>query len=443
MGLTDLLRLNSIFGGGNSSLGQGVRWPMFGGQQPQMQDEEPMDILPSRELPDFNRYPRSKADIAGDILSNPPDPMQNRPSLLRYLGTGALSALNAQQPDKVTLQIDDKGKVRRTIQKGVWSPMGVEDVEPILNAPYRSKVASWKIAADSARQAADMEEKSLNNESLRRQRGITGTVAMNREGRLTEEGRIKLEQAQQRIDQAQQKIYQNQQRIDHVNSRQDITDSEKLALTNKYKQEQMILKGQLDRDIQQLRGSQRMEQIDFQGDINKDLQELRGSQRMEQIGATGAEQRETVAARGEEARKTKSTPSPTAGVTGSIPTQRKVAEQLKANQVIQNHPDWEKWISIDPNTGLVKVAPSGGWRGPDEDTRKAILKELGSGGESTPNTTTTGGKPTATAQPDSSKPQFSGKRVMVVDPRGNRFTIPEEQLNHPRVKELGLKVVKQ
>lgn len=93
---------------------------------------------------------------------------------------------------------------------------------------------------------------------------------------------------------------------------------------------------------------------------------------------------------GGEARKTKEVIPGRAPVnaTADLPTQQKVGSQLKAQELINTHPEWGKYIKIDPNSGLVIVTPPGngffGASGPDKAIYDQINQALYPKSNSTP-----------------------------------------------------------
>lgn len=109
----------------------------------------------------------------------------------------------------------------------------------------------------------------------------------------------------------------------------------------------------------------------------------------ERIKLTGAVQQQNIAAQGEQARTTKSTPSADSGVNSQLPTQQKQAILNRAQQLINQRPDLAAYITINPNTNAVEIAPAGktNWmgqqRGPSKeqfDEINNIIYGAGSGG---------------------------------------------------------------
>lgn len=91
----------------------------------------------------------------------------------------------------------------------------------------------------------------------------------------------------------------------------------------------------------------------------------------------------SITAKGNESRATKATIPGRAPVNSNadLPTQQKVGTQLSAQKIMNEHPEWAKFIKIDPNSGLVIVQPPGGGMmgyggGPDLGTFSAINQAL-------------------------------------------------------------------
>lgn len=247
-------------------------------------------------------------------------------------------------------------------------PAAASPAVDILNAPGQQAEHDWELRNKGLLAAANIDKSEETNRALAAQRYANAGVIPQREQRLGDQGQQKIDQGNVRLEQAQQKINQNQQKLEHLMSRQDLSDSEKASLADKYKKEQIQLKGDLDKARQETQGSQKLEQIDAKGAIDKDIQELRGTQKTGQIAQTG-----------EEARTTKAVAPGGAGATSQLPSQQKVQQQLKANKGIQDHPEWKNYITTNPNTGMVEVTPpstSYFSRGPDQPTYDVIIKYL-------------------------------------------------------------------
>ena len=445
MGIQDYFRKQNIFGNPTA-------------QAPFMPDKSVGDIFGS----DAIRQPDESMDVGyeGDDTSatdafkqsvlNPPQ--HQNPSWMRTAGTGILSALQgSNEPDpmeKTRRYVDgvayqkqkyvtdpttgEKKYIANEKPRGFWESLGnkpfnTEQAGQIMNMPNDQRLADWKIKTGGLKDAATLENKDEINRALAAQRLANASVIPQREARLGTEGAAKVDQGQQKIDLAKKQLAQNQQKLDHVMSREDLSETEKASLANRYKQEQIRLQGEINANLQETKGGQAIEQIDARGDVQKDIQELRGTQATEQIGDRGDEARKTAGVTGEEARKTKATAPGGAGSTSQIPTQQKVGLQLKANKAKQEHPEWSKYIKTDAD-GMVTISPpsSGGFfsSGPDKAVYDAITAYM-NGEPAIPATTATPGAAPPKPAPKPNEPVEAG-RVKVYDLTGKVVaTIPQ------------------
>src|SRR5262245_3989358 len=471
MGLTDFLRMASIFDPKRGDIGTGVNWPPFGGGQ----SEPPLVQHPSRSMdqaePIPNYHPGQQDQDMDEFLSSLPHPALDRyadlvnnmpvrqnPSPWRYLGGGLLSALQ-KEPDQVTEQIDEKGRVRKTIKRGTWNPFGMKEASAILNAPYEQKFGDWSDQVKAAGQAATLEERSLNNRAMQEYRRTTAGTGIKREDRLGKAGEERAAIQRGRLELENKKHEFNVWLKNNPEGKVMEVKGGNYILINPRTGENIdteIPTGTLsDREKIELQNQNRLQQIGAQG-----------AERIGQIKETGAQQRETegvrhagdieeIEARGAQQRQTKATPG---SVQAEYPTQQKVGQQLRANQIINQHPEWKGWIYQDANTGLPAVKPSG-WNGPDPETRKKILQELygtEAAGSTTPVAPSSGrgappASPSVTKETPVGPAAPASKRgririppgeVLIVDAQGNPVgTIPESQRNSPKLKEKGYKVV--
>lgn len=451
MGIQDYFRMQSVFGKPN------VRTPSY------LPEKSQRDIFGSNTVrqPDEQMYigtdegesDSPAQDAFRESVLNPPQ--YQRPGIGRTLMTGALSALQgSNEPDqdaKTRVMVDGQAYQKRGVMtdadgtkryvggtkpRGFWESLGnkpfdTEQAGAIMNMPNEQRLADWKLKTGGLKEAATLENKDEVNRALAAQRYANAAAIPQRIG----QGDRKLDQT---ADQNEVKNQQNQQRIDllkqkqdHVASRQDLSESEKAALTNKYRQEQITLQGEIQKSLQGTRGEQRLEQIDASGDIQKDIQELRGTQASQQIGERGEQSRETAAATGEEARKTKAIPPGGAGATSQLPTQQKVQLQLKASKAKQEHPEWNKYIKTGAD-GMIEITPpsTGGWGDygkPDKATYDAIVTYMGGESASTmPSNTSTPSPPKEQPKPAPKEGQpVEAGRVKVYDMAGRVVaTIP-------------------
>lgn len=424
MSVLDRFRLENIFGGGNS---QTPNYGVNPTQPPQPDENIDVPSMPYQRgsyytPPDYGE-PTPAMDKFRSLLDTMPN--RPRPSIMRQIGVGALSFANAQQPDVETQNIDKYGNVSRTVKKGVWQPYGVEETNKLLNMPYEQELGDWSNRAKVTQQAAQLERQSAADRALQASRYAMAADRPARTAIAAGELDRRTVQGNARINQNQQKIDQNQQKIDHIMTREDLTDSEKLALTNKYKKEQIDARGEIDRELQSTRGSQRLEQIGAKGEVDKDIQELRGRQALEQVGARGEQARETKVV----------TPGGS-----NLPHEQKINQQLKANQAIREHPEWSQYISTDAS-GMVQILPPAtGFfsRGPNKETYDAIVNYLGGGAtgatEETP-TSTTAPKP----KPKGTKPKTAattgGNKIEMYAPDGKSHRMVPENMVQTAIEQ--------
>src|SRR5262245_4172735 len=340
-------------------------------------------------------------------------PVRPSPSWMRVFGTGALSFANAQKPDQITDVIGTNGKIQRTIRHGNYEPMNIEEAHKVLNMPYGQELKDYNDRLKARQTAATLERQTNVDKALAAQRYATAgqraaaPVAKSRDQDIRE--------AQVRVNamSAQTKMRAEK----HAEAMHDMSDSQK--------------------------------------------EQYRAQQRLSEQEAKDADAVLLAREKGEQARKTKGTHSADAGATANIPTQRIKGYQIRANEISQDHPDWEEFIDIDPNTGMVHVTPPGKhWltgnpTGPDKKTYDNIINylrtgsyaedelakpvpEQGAGGAAPPqarppqSTTPAGAGGELSPQPNKTPnaPQkLSGQRQYVYDSKGNRFSLPVEQVN--------------
>lgn len=413
MSIKDYFRLQNIFGGDNAqSQDQGV----------QSASESPQSsYTPYRPpyTPPFAGYPDEPTpamDRFRSMLDTMPE--RPRPSIMRQIGTGALSFANAQQPDQVTESVDKYGNVSKVTKKGNWQPYGLEETNKILNMPYEQELGDWTNKAKVTQQAATLERQGNADRALSAQRMANATVIPQRENRLGVQGDTKLQQGQQRIDINRAKQSLADWKAHNPDGKVYAPKGGNVVIINPQTGEATdtgIDSGMLsDEDRINLTGAKRMEQIGAQGGIQKDIQGTKGAQALEQIGA-----------RGEEARQTKEVVPGGAGATSQLPTQQKVGLQIKANKAKQEHPEWSRYINTD-QTGMVEITPpstSYFSRGPDKATYDAIVSYMGE----TP-AGATAPKPAAKPAPKPSASNAAPEpgRVKIADANGKVIaTIPE------------------
>lgn len=172
----------------------------------------------------------------------------------------------------------------------------------------------------------------------------------------------------------------------------------------------------------------------------------------EQIEATGAERRKTVETQGDESRKTKETVGagtnkPASGVKGEQPTQTRVRQFNSARELVNTHPEVRDFVKLgNPGSNDFIITPPsknffGQSTGPTDEQYKMMkdaiygtgaidITQPGRTGSTPVNKPDMGTSPlTADSTKNSTKKttKFSGKRVVVQDKKGNKFTLPIEQ----------------
>ena|SRR5213592_2371474 len=369
--ILDYFRMQNIFGGQNAqNQNQGV----INRPQPADESQPPVEPRFPYYTPPFAGYtnePTPAMDRFRNMLDTMPE--RHRPSIMRMIGTGALSFANAQQPDQVSESTDKYGNVSRTVKKGNWQPYGLEETNKILQQPYEQELGDWANRAKVTQQAAQLERQSNADRALQAQRYATAGIIPEREARLGAQGRTRLEQGQERIDINRSKQKLADWKAHNPDGKIYAPKGGNVVIINPQTGEATdtgIESGMLsDEERINLTGQKRMEQISKQGEIQKGIQGTKGEQALEQIGA-----------RGGEARETKEVVPGGAGATSQLPTQQKVGLQLKANKAKQEHPEWSRYINTDPNTGMVEITPPAtGYfsRGPDKAVYDEIIKYMG------------------------------------------------------------------
>lgn len=324
MGVADFFKatkLRNVFGGDNTPQFKNV-----------FQESPPSSVRTPVPQMDEEMEEPSSLDMFRQSILNPPerDRLGSKTNIMRMIGTGLLSAL---QGDKLGSK-----------------PFNIEQTQAIMNSPYEQKLEDWKLRTEGLEGAAKMEAAQIGKEELAALR----RSQIPREERLSREGDIRLEQAQQRIDILRDKEAKN-----------TLTDRERIELQG------YIRSGLIDQQ-----GNIRSRQIEQQGDI-----------RSRQIGEQGDIRSGQIEQQGEESRKTKQVvPGKNLGQTGEgeSATQTRMRLQLRANEAIQDHPEWAEFLKINPDTGMVDITPPstswfGGQSGPDKQTYDAMVRHMKGG----------------------------------------------------------------
>jgi|SRR5882672_957814 len=367
MPLPDYFRMKNIFGDDSNMPGMGLDYK--NPNQPQnyfttgggysLGQNPPTDDVPNS---------LSNTSANDDVISPPQNSGGYTP---QTRDTEALRVLMNQYPDREKYK---PGILRRIGAGFIGFDQGAQAGDKYLNDPYNMAITDWKNRIAPAEQAANLERYGNANMRQSQYQGARTDIAGREVTRKTEQGNrrldqgdVKSDQAQQKIDQAEERIQLNQDKLDHLKSRQDLTDSEKITLANKYKQEQADAKAEADLTKQTLIGTQKTGQITAKGEVDKDIQTLRGTQAESLAGTKGAE-----------ARATKAIVPGSAGSTSQLPSQKKVSVQNKAAQGIRENPSWANYMKTDAN-GQVSIQPPGRFSGPDQKTYDAMVNYIESG----------------------------------------------------------------
>lgn len=231
-------------------------------------------------------------------------------------------------------------------------PASVEAGVDLANQPYEDALADWKLKNEGLGKLATAE----SNMALAGLRGAqAGAVPVTARARM-----MQAEAALSRADTAgrlaalkdltdserldllnRQKIsqdeYNNAARMDRVNAQQTGATT-RAGMAGQTARDVQGMRGTQAKELEELRGRNRAAQIDQQGRIRSGQITQQGGIRSQQITQTA-----------EEARKTKAAPSGASGATGNIPSQRKIAEQDRAMQIVNDNPELDGMIIINDN----------------------------------------------------------------------------------------------
>jgi hypothetical protein len=444
MALQDFFRMRNIFGGSpNQSVNSGASTPPFLPSRntvPPSTYQESIDVFPEEET--------ALSALKRNVMNPPEVPFEYPKSAAAGITEALKIAAEPSPLEKNRVYVDGKAYQKQQVitdaegkkhyVTNVHEPSFMQQVmrampaaasaaPDILNAQAQRPIAEWEMRNKALTGAANIEKTEETNRALAAQRYANAGVIPQREARLTDQGQQRLEQGNVRLDQGQQKIdvsKYNAETKRQLAQLHDLPDSEKLRLLQEGKITMQNLKDASDLREIEARGGEARKTEGVKQEGRKEIQEMRGEQATEQIGA-----------RGEESRKTKETAPGGAGATAQLPTQQKVAQQMRATQATREHPEWKKYISTDPNTGMVEIMPPAtGYfsRGPDKETYDAMVAYMGgsapSAGAPTKPTTTTPTKPAATtAKPPPAKGSSVPKGYVKVADSTSKViaTIPE------------------
>jgi hypothetical protein len=341
MGIADFFRQRNAYGGDNANAMAGLTQP---------DDYQPQSgAMPGMSLgyrnpnvaPDMFAGTRDIAPAPPDALAPPPDDSGTMNDLASVVTDNSRQTRDTDALRNQVSQYPDRANYKPSILRQIGSAFigydqGYGAQQKFKDAPYDEAVGDWSNKVKPLENLANLER--YGNTDTTRQ-----TIGSDRNAIAQERNRI----AQEKVNVSQQRANDAQKKINAVIKNNDLTASEKAALTQKYNKELISAKADVARSLEDLKNTHRIGQIDESGDIQKDIQELRGEQ--------GQDLAET---RGAEARKTKAVVPGGAGATGSIPTQQAKAKQNRAGQALRDHPEWKGLISVDAN-GQVKIATPG------------------------------------------------------------------------------------
>lgn len=326
-------------------------------------------------------------------------------------------------------------------------PASISPAIDILNQPREDAVADWEMQNKALKEAAGAESAIALAKQREAQAGYTGQ-------------RAGLEQ--QKID-ISKMTADEKARVSRLNT---LTDAEKIKelQAGRISLAELQAAEALKRvNVQQAGATQRTGMQQAGATQRTGMQQAGATQRtgMQQTGATertgmqqtGANQRNAATIAGAAARneaaiegrlKLKQTPSSGANSTSQLPTQQIKAAQLRAGQAVQDHPEWEDYLSVDQN-GMVHIdAPSTSWydAGPDQDTYNEIKSYLREGMPAAttaappakPTTTTPPAAPSSTAA-TTTKPPTATKNTST--PPKAPDTSPKKQTGKVRVQAPG------
>lgn len=222
-------------------------------------------------------------------------------------------------------------------------PASIEGATDILNQPYADSVEDWKLKNEGLSKAAAAESQM----ALANQRNTTAA----NQGRALD---IKEMDANTRAyiaslkdlpESVKQRMLQDGRlTIAQYNAAAQYSKQE---LSGQQAMDRTIQTGKQNKELEDVRARHKGEQIDQQGRIRSSQITQQGNIRSGQIAQQGDITSGQITQRGEQARQTKAAPSGAAGATANIPSQRKIADQDKAVDLVNEHPEWDGMITIN------------------------------------------------------------------------------------------------
>lgn len=401
--------------------------------QPQQQSEYniPQENIPTQDqqVQVQDQGPNSLDQFRQSVMAQPQrDSFGSKTNILRMLGTGALSGLQGTEQGARKPIYNRAGKVIGTAPKGFWEqfgeqPFNIGQTEAIMNTPYEKKVEDWKQRTAGLQKVAELQSKE--NPELDALHLAQARRLPQMENRLQTQGDTRLGQGQQRVDISQQHQQLDEWKAKNPQGKVYAPKGGNVVIINPQTGEATdtgIASGTLN-DEQRIRltGDIKSGQIQQQGNIRSGQITQQGDIRSGQIGQQHENKLGEIGASGDQARETKGTLG--AGTTKPLgsesATQTKTRLQLRANEAIQEHPEWEGFIKINPNNGMVDIEPPGKtWygaqSGPDKATHDEIVSYIRGQSKSSNKPIIPENKPaTSTAKPPDAK--LEAGYVKVVD----------------------------
>lgn len=392
-------------------------------QQPSEYDSIPQENISQSQDQVSQVQPSAIDQFRQSVMAQPQrDSFGSKTNILRMLGTGALSGLQGTEQDARKPVYNRAGKVIGTAPKGFWEqfgeqPFNIGQTEAIMNTPYEKKVEDWKQRNAGLQKVAELQSKE--NPELDALHLAQARRLPQMENRLQTQG-------QSKIDISQQHQQLDEWKAKNPQGKVYAPKGGNVVIINPQTGEATdtgIPSGTLSDERRiRLTGDIKSGQITQQGDIKSGQIEQQGNIRSGQIGQQHENRLGEISASGEQARETKGTLG--AGTTKPLgsesATQTKTRLQLRANEAIQEHPEWQGFIKINPNNGMVDIEPPGKtWygaqSGPDKATHDEIVSYIrGQSKSSTSKPTVPENKPvTSTAKPPDAK--LEAGYVKVVD----------------------------
>jgi hypothetical protein len=244
-------------------------------------------------------------------------------------------------------------------------PASVSATEDILNQPYKDQVTDYNVRNKALGDAVNIETtqdyrkaQARSAESLANKRDIEASYVDDKSRQADEALAIKLQDANTR---------------ERLSRLKDLPDSEK---------ERLLLNRQIT--LQDIRDAAAMERVERQqrGATERTGMQQAGANSRTAATVAGANQRTEATIAGAQKRvETQQTgATQRAGMrgggasAGSYPTQQRVALQAKTSQFLNQHPEYEGYVTYNPQGFPVIESP--GWGGPSKEEFDAIYEGI-------------------------------------------------------------------